>query len=249
MQPRYNAVNSICPSAKAERMNRRDALACLGSCIAAAPTLLTAQQAPARQYYDLRVYQLRNGYSKRTLPQKPAGVGPIGVFNPVIGESTPFVITLQTYASFAEAERAPDLDFDYVRYERTILHAFSGIPVLVNPPKSDSGHIFELRTYESNNAATLQRKIEMFNASEIGIFRRLGMNPVFFGEALVGAKLPHLTYMLAYDALAARERVWKAFGADPEWQKLRVTPGLSDAEIVSNISSTILRPAAISDIR
>ena len=111
------------------------------------------------------------------------------------------------------------------------------------------GHIFELRTYESNNAATLQKKIDMFNNGEMQIFQRLGMNPVFFGEALVGSKLPHLTYMLAFDDLAARDRLWKAFGSDPEWQKLRATPG-SPMPTSFRISATsILRPAAFSDIR
>jgi hypothetical protein len=55
--------------------------------------------------------------------------------------------------------------------------------------------------------------------------------------------------MLSYESLAAREQLWSKFGADPEWKKLRATPGLSDAEIVSNISNAILRPAANSQIR
>jgi hypothetical protein len=75
------------------------------------------------------------------------------------------------------------------------------------------------------------------------------MNPVFFAEAIVGSRMPHLTYMLTYNELAARERLWSAFGSDPDWQKLRAQPGLSDPEIVSNISNTILHPAAFSDIR
>jgi hypothetical protein len=89
----------------------------------------------------------------------------------------------------------------------------------------------------------------MFDNGEIGIFRRLGMRPVFFGQTIVGRDMPNLTYMLAFDDLAHRERAWRAFGADPEWQKLRATPGLSDAEIVSNISSAILRPLPFSPIR
>jgi hypothetical protein len=89
----------------------------------------------------------------------------------------------------------------------------------------------------------------MFESGEAGVFRRLGMSPVFFGQAMVGHNLPSLTYMLAFDDLAARERLWRAFGSDPEWQKLRAQPGLSDAEIVSNISSVILRPLAFSPIR
>jgi hypothetical protein len=55
--------------------------------------------------------------------------------------------------------------------------------------------------------------------------------------------------MAAYESMAAREKAWQAFGADPEWQKLRAQPGYSDAEIVSSISNAILRPAAGSEIR
>jgi hypothetical protein len=226
-------------------MNRRKAI----GTIAAASPLLAAESPARRQYFELRYYQLRNGYSKQTLPAKPAGMGHIGVFSPVIAEQSPFVLMLIPHQSFADAENAPDFNLDYVRYERTLLRAFSGMPQLKPPPASKGGHIFELRTYESNSASTLQKKIEMFNNGEMQIFQRLGMNPVFFGEALVGSKLPHLTYMLAYDDLAARDRVWKAFGSDPAWQKLRSTPGLSDNDIVSNISNMILRPASISDIR
>jgi hypothetical protein len=83
----------------------------------------------------------------------------------------------------------------------------------------------------------------------MGIFKRLGMNPVFFASTRFGRNVPNLSYMLAYDDLAHRESLWKAFGADPEWQKLRAQPGLSDAEIVSNISNTILRPTAYSQVK
>jgi hypothetical protein len=89
----------------------------------------------------------------------------------------------------------------------------------------------------------------MFDDGEIAIFRRLGLTPVFFGQTLIGANMPNLTYMLAFDNLAAREKAWQAFAQDPEWQKLRAQPGLSDAEIVSNISNSILRPLPGSDIR
>jgi len=88
----------------------------------------------------------------------------------------------------------------------------------------------------------------MFETGEAAIFRRLGMSPVFFAQTIVGRNVPNLTYMLCYDDLAAREKLWKDFGADPEWQKLRSAPGNSDAEIVSNISNTILRPAPYSQI-
>jgi hypothetical protein len=55
--------------------------------------------------------------------------------------------------------------------------------------------------------------------------------------------------MLSYEDLAGREKAWRAFGADPEWKKLREMPGYSDAEIVSNISNYIVSPLPFSPIR
>ena len=49
--------------------------------------------------------------------------------------------------------------------------------------------------------------------------------------------------------LAAREKVWAAFGSSPEWKKLMSRPELSDALIVSNISNAILRPMPFSELR
>jgi len=121
--------------------------------------------------------------------------------------------------------------------------------LVVPPSQQTPGRIFEIRTYESNTSATLRRKIKMFEGGEIGIFQRLGMSPVFFGQTVIGRNMPSLTYMLAYEDLAMRDKVWKAFGADPEWQKLRSAPGNSDAEIVSNISNTIVRPASFSQVK
>ena len=75
------------------------------------------------------------------------------------------------------------------------------------------------------------------------------MQVIFFAETIVGQNMPSLTYMLGYDDLAARERMWKAFGKDPDWLKLREQPGLGDAEIVSNISNILLSPLPFSPIR
>ena len=135
--------------------------------------------------------------------------------------------------------------------ENTLLRAFDSMPQIVVPPSEDgrTPRVFELRTYESHSAKAGKRKARMFDEGEMAIFKRLGMSPVFFGEAIVGRDLPHLTYMLAFDDLAHREKAWRAFGADPEWQKLRATPGLSDPEIVSNISNAILRPLPFSPIK
>ncbi|MEK7751916.1 MAG: NIPSNAP family protein, partial [Acidobacteriota bacterium] len=139
----------------------------------------------------------------------------------------------------------------YMRMETSLLRGFDSMPTIAVPPTDAKrpGRIFEIRTYESNNLTTLRRKMKMFDDGEIGIFRRAGMQPVFFGETIVGRNMPNLTYMLGYDDLAHRDKTWRAFGGDPEWQKMRALPGLSDAEVVSNITNFLVSPLPFSPIR
>jgi len=199
-----------------------------------------------------------------------AGGNPAGVFANLVAPNGPFVLTLTSYASLSAYEvaldkMAADKTFQkdlqasdtaagvaYERMETSLLRAFATMPAIEVPPVDAKrpARIFELRIYESNNPTSLARKIKMFEeGGEIAIFRRLNLTPVFFAETIVGRSMPNLTYMLAYDDLAAREKAWRAFGADPEWAKLRAQPGLSDAEIVSNISNVLLRPLPFSAIR
>lgn len=78
------------------------------------------------------------------------------------------------------------------------------------------------------------------------IFRRTGMNPVFFGQSLVGTKLPNLTYMLGFDDMDAKQKGWDTFRDDPGWKKLKAEAYYKDT--VSNITNIMLRPAACSQI-
>ena len=73
----------------------------------------------------------------------------------------------------------------------------------------------------------------MVNVGEIAIFRRTGLQPVFFGETLVGTKLPNLTYMLVFDDMAAHDKNWAKFIGDPEWNRLSTTPCYTNAEILT----------------
>ena len=83
---------------------------------------------------------------------------------------------------------------------------------------------------------------------EIEIFRRAGLTPVFFSRTLAGPRMPSLVYMLVHENMAARDKSWDAFRNDPDWKKLSATPGYTDPEIVSNITTILLRPAAYSQI-
>jgi hypothetical protein len=48
--------------------------------------------------------------------------------------------------------------------------------------------------------------------------------------------------------MATREKNWAAFREDPEWVKLRTSPGYSNAEILTNVTNVFLRPTDYSQI-
>lgn len=202
------------------------------------------------------------------------GHSPIGVFQATFGLPTPTVCVLTPSTAGGGAEslfaRESKLDRDeaylkaaapyldataadpvYVRQEISLLAAFPQFPHISVPvaTAAKGPRMFELRTYESHNENAGLKKIEMFEkGGEIGIFRRVGLAPVFFGRNTVGPRLPSLTYMLVFPDLATREKNWGVFRDDPEWTKLRASPGLSNAEILSNINVQILRPTDYSQV-
>lgn len=228
--------------------------------------------AGAREYYELRLYHLRQGAMQKRFDEflktayvpalNRAGIANVGVFNVMFGPDSPTVYLLLPHKDIASAatlnERlnrdeellksdgvnASPSDPIYVRMESSLMVAFEGLPQLIAPEKKS--RVFELRTYESPNKKANLKKIEMFNKGEIAIFKRTGLAPVFFGETLIGSKMPNLTYMLTFADMATRDKNWATFASDPEWKKLNSIPEYATA--VSNISNIILRPAAYSQI-
>lgn len=210
-------------------------------------------------------------YREAAIPaMNRAGLAPIGVFTVMTGPDSPTMYVLIPHKSAeafatandrvhadaeyqkagAEFTNAPATDPSYVRVESSLMAAFDGFPKIEIPSATAAKkpRMFELRTYESHSHKASKKKIEMFNTAEISIFLRVGLSPVFFGETLVGSKLPNLTYMVVFEDMADHDKKWAAFGADAEWQKLRTKPGYGDADIVSNITNCFLRPAAYSQI-
>lgn len=152
--------------------------------------------------------------------------------------------------TFVEAGReileCPKSDPAYERYESSLMLAFDGVPK-VEVPTMASSRLLQLRIYESHSPDRALMKIHMFNeGGEIAIFRRCGMNPVFFGQSLVGSRLPNLTYMLSFEDKEAQDKGWGRFRDDPAWLALRQDETYKDA--VSNITNFILRPAKGSQV-
>jgi hypothetical protein len=197
---------------------------------------------------------------------KLAGAGPVAVFSSSIAEDTPFLLALTSFKGYADMDACkkklhanPDdrkarSEWDtggrpYEREEVRLLAAFGGFPVMTPPPTEGrkASRIFEMRTYELETAAALERKIQMFEVGETAIFVRAGMLPVFFGETVFGPNMPSLTYMLGFDDLAARESTGRVSGGDPEWKKLGSQ--YPDVATVPKLSISFLSPLPFSDVR
>ena len=199
------------------------------------------------------------------------GLSPVGVFEAAFGEGpTVFVLiphpSLESVATLparleADSEHrqagaafleAPAVDPPYTALQSELLVAFDSLPRVEVPAATAAKgpRLFELRTYLSHSEAAHKKKMEMFTPKmgELEIFRRTGLAPVFFGRAVSSFRLPSFTYMLAFADEAARNKAWGAFVNDPDWKKLKATPGYSDSEVLASITSVILRPASFSQI-
>lgn len=198
-----------------------------------------------------------------------SGVRPVGAFSVSVGSQLPATYMLLAHpnaesavtlggrltqdAEYKQAAASfrslPASDPPYVRRDSWLMLAFPGFPKIEPPtgPLAGTGRVFELRVYESHNETAGLKKIEMFDTGgEMPIFRRVGITPIFFGRTVVGTGMPSLIYMSVFSDMAAREKAWAAFGADPDWVKLRSQPEF--ANIVSNIRIEMLRPTDYSQI-
>ncbi|MEZ4775202.1 MAG: NIPSNAP family protein [Bacteroidia bacterium] len=196
------------------------------------------------------------------------GVKAVGVFTEMNGPQPTKIYLLITYPelkdfigladalvadSVYQAAWAPYLQVGsdkslFSRYESNLMYAFDSAPDLEVPPsaKTKGPRIFELRTYQSHNEDAHRRKVAMFDKGETALFRKVKMNPVFFGKTLIGDNMPNLTYMLTFKDMAERDANWNDFIVSEEWNTMKNLPEYADT--VSNIIRTFLVPMDISQV-
>ncbi len=233
--------------------------------------------APGREYYQIRRYQLQAGpqtklaesyFGDALIPALTRmGIGPVGALRLEYGPETPaFYLLIPAHSvedlamldvrlaqddTFLKAAdpfwNAPATAPAFLRMESSLLAAFEGWPRLT-PPASSAPRIFQLRTYESPSNQAHIRKVEMFHKGEFKIFQKAGCHPVFFGDTLIGSRLPNLTYMLSFSSLQELDASWVKFRNDPDWIKLSASPRYNYESIVSNITNLILSPLAVSQL-
>jgi hypothetical protein len=230
-----------------------------------------------RRVFVFEQYHLKNGtqpariheyLSKALLPAlKRADAGPSIFLEALVAQHMPQVAVITQYDSIEHAfatrskmmadaevrkgfeawESGAEQPYEHV--SNTLLEATAYCPALTadrEPRKTP--RVFELRVYHSPTWRQLAALHERFAGPEIKIFARVGVHPVFYSSAVFGQNLPNLTYLIPFDNLAAREKAWTAFGADPEWVKVRKESIDRSGQISSVMQMSLYRATPYSPI-
>ena len=143
---------------------------------------------------------------------------------------------------------APGKQPAFTRIESKLHKAFAGMPVLQIPPQSakKETRILELRVYQGHTEQISALKIEQFNEGEIFVMKDVGLNPVFYGELLIGHDGPNMMYMTSASSEEASQACWAKFKVHPEWARLRSIEKYKGT--VSSKTKDILVPTQYSQI-
>lgn len=197
-----------------------------------------------------------------------AGIKQVGVFKPVKDTARLRIYVFIPFKDMAEFEKLPtvltkdaqfqlagkdyiDANYDQASYDRIesiLLRAFPGMKTTEVPQltAAKKDRIYELRSYEGPTEKYYANKVDMFNkGDEIGLFKRLGFNAVFYAEVVSGSRMPNLMYMTTFKNMADRDAHWKSFSDDDYWKKLSAMPEYQHN--VSKGDTWFLYPADYSD--
>jgi hypothetical protein len=211
--------------------------------------------------------RLSHFYSSQ-LPVLAKNIHRLGFFTSFVGPRNPTTLVLSGFSSFEEMETADErirkdsgyqtalekmekgAEPPYDSAEYVLLRATDFSPE-IEPlkEKPKTSRIFELRVYHSPTERQLRFLHERFGGPEIKIFHRSGVHPILYGDTIFGPNMPNQTYLTPFATLADREKAWDAFGADPEWTKVRNESVARGGQIVAQTSITLYRPLAFSPIQ
>jgi hypothetical protein len=253
-------------------MHRRRFLGTLGALsMAKAATLEKRTKFYAFEHFTLKngagVARLHDFLSQALLPaMNRVHSGPKIILEQLVGPHTPEVLAIYGFSSTEEMwdvhtkmsqneavgkgvqvlESGAEPAFESL--DSSVVETADYSPE-IKPEASDTPRIFELRIYHSPTSRQLGFLHERFRGPEIKIFHRAGIHPILYGSTVIGPNIPNLTYVIPFTDLAAREKAWNAFGADPEWQKVRKESIEKGGEIVSSNQILLYRATKYSPVR
>ena len=107
--------------------------------------------------------------------------------------------------------------------------------------------IYEQRIYEAM-PGRLPDLLKRFNEITLVIWDRLGIRQAGFWTVLIGESSNQLIYLLEWESMAERERVWGAFMADQEWIQKKAGTEVN-GPLTSLISNQFLQPTSFSKVK
>ena len=107
--------------------------------------------------------------------------------------------------------------------------------------------ILEMRVYRCL-PGRLPALLKRFENTTTKLWEKHGIKQAGFFTTLIGESNQELTYFLAWDSLADREKKWAGFMSDPDWMSARAKSE-EDGQIVANIVSQLLVPTAFSSVK
>ncbi len=107
--------------------------------------------------------------------------------------------------------------------------------------------IHELRIYRCC-PGRLPALSKRFETTTLKMWEKHGIKPVGFWTVAIGATNHDFYYLLEWESLAERDRIWNAFMSDPEWIAARAASE-KDGPIVATITNTILQPTSYSKLK
>ena len=109
--------------------------------------------------------------------------------------------------------------------------------------------VFELRTYTAG-PGKLAALHSRFRDHTLRLFEKHGMQNIGYW---VPADPPNsentLTYIIAHKDREAAKASWAAFGADPEWQKVRKESMADGVSLTTKVESVFLNPTDYSPMK
>lgn len=245
-------------------MNRRNFVSTLAGVALASPAR-SATAGP--NFFLLETFQLRQGDQVARMNDclkdwvksiSKAVAGPKLALEAVVAPHTPQLLAVVGVANVEEIRTAQATMTDALHslgggepafdaLNTSVLEAAAYSPE-ISAGKSETPRYFELRSYHTPTWTQLDALHRRFAQAEVGVFHRSGIFPLFYSSTLIGVNVPNLTYLIPFESLAAREKAWAAFSADPEWIKARKESIDKSGQIVSVSDIAIYRATPYSPI-
>jgi NIPSNAP len=107
--------------------------------------------------------------------------------------------------------------------------------------------IVEMRVYRCI-PGRLPALLKRFEGVTLKLWEKHGIKQAGFFTTLIGESNQELTYFLAWDSLADRDKKWNAFQSDSDWIAARAASE-ADGQIINNIVSQLLVPTSFSSVK